>query len=135
MFTQMAEAQADVVNALLDGVDRDDWARAFAHAEFGGQDSPLPQLRRGFLIVPSGAGWGRAPLLLDTPVGEALDALRLLYSEAGQGFWRLDLTVEPDGRYRFEFDDAPSLLCAGQPDPEARERIEARFRDLARELG
>jgi hypothetical protein len=131
MFQKMAESQSDLVNALLDEIDGADWTRAYVHAEFGEEGGLMPQLRQGFLVVPGDAGPARVSLLLDAPVGAALDAMHRVYAEAGQGFRRLDLVVQGDSRYRFELDDTPSLLLAGQPDPEARARMDRRFDELS----
>ena len=63
------------------------------------------------------------PLPITDQTQDAIDALRVVYVEAGHGFWRFDLTVDADWRYRFVFDDTPSLVLAGQADPDVPGRM------------
>ena len=102
---EMAERQADVVNALLDTVDRDDWSHAFVHCEFHDEGGGGSDLKEGFLVVSEGGEPKRAGLLVETEVGQALRAMRDSYVKAGHGFSRADLVVHADGAYRFELGD------------------------------
>jgi hypothetical protein len=129
---EMAERQADVVSALLDTIGRDDWSQAFVHSEFHDEGDFPGDLQEGFLIVPEADEPTCASLLVETEVGQALRAMREAYVKAGHGFSRADLVVNAGGAYRFELGDEPSLRLAGQPDPEARERLQRRFEALVR---
>src|SRR5690349_2753721 len=112
MFMKMAESQSNVVNALLDEIDRSDWSRAYVYAEFAPNDSPMTQLCEGFLIVPDAAGPSLVSLRIEYALSDALTAMHKMYAEAGHGFWRLDLVVERSSAYRFQLDDTPSLFLA-----------------------
>jgi hypothetical protein len=129
---EMAERQADVVNALLDTLERDDWSHAFVHCEFHDEGALPTQLEEGFLVIREAGGPKRADLLVESEVGQALRAMRESYTKAGHGFSRADLIVNVNGAYRFELGNEPSLRLAGQPDPGARERLERRFEALVR---
>jgi hypothetical protein len=129
---EMAERQADVVNALLDTIKRDDWSQAFVHSEFHDEGGLPTHLEEGFLVVREEGAPKRAGLLVESDVGQKLRAMRDSYVEAGHGFSRLDLVVQAGGSYRFELGNEPSLRLAGQPDPGARERLQQRFEALAR---
>jgi len=127
---EMAERQADVVNALLDTIERDDWSHAFVHCEFHDEGDFPGDLEEGFLVVSEGGEPKRAGLLVETEVGQALRAMRETYIKAGHGFSRADLVVDAGGAYRFELGNEPSLRLSGQPDPGARERLQRRFQAL-----
>jgi len=129
---EMAERQADVVNALLDTIERDDWSHAFVHCEFGDEADLGALLKEGFLVVSEAGEPKRAGLLVETEVGQALRAMRQSYVKAGHGFSSADLVVNADGSYRFELGNEPSPRLAGEPDPDARERLRRRFETLVR---
>jgi hypothetical protein len=135
MFTQMAERQADVVDALLDTIPRDDWTHAYVHAEFRDEPGFLVHIEDGFLVVREDGRAGRASLLVETEVGQALQAMYETYAEAGHDFSRLDLLVHNGGSYRFDLDNTPSLILDEKPDPDARTRLDRRFEELVRDEG
>jgi len=134
MFMEMSQRQSEVVNVLLDSLDsldRSDWSHAFLHAEFRDEEGVLLQSSEGFLVVDEDGRRERAALPVAAEVSVALVKMHATYAEAGHGFSRLDLVVDGDGRYRFDLGDTPSLTLAGKPDPEARERFDRRFAELA----
>jgi hypothetical protein len=135
MFSTLGELQNALVNALLDDVEvADDWRKAFLHAEFKDVAEQVEILAEAF-VVPAEPTPQRPPLLfLSSPVLRALEALYFGYRDMGQKFAQLDVTVAaPDGRYRFEFSDEPSLRLAGDSDPAASTRLADRYADLLRE--
>lgn len=133
MFSEMAARQAEVVEALLGSIAVADWTHAYLHAEFRDEDGALAQYKHGFLAIEGENGLERAPLAIESEVGTALATMHATYVQANQEFSRLDLIADSDGRYRFELDDRPSLILAGEADPEAKGRLERRFADLVRE--
>ena len=134
-FTKMAECQSELVNALLDGVGRDDWILAYLHSEFRDDDGFLVHFEQGFFVVRTPGGVQREPLPIEAEAALAMERMHAVYHEAGHGFSRLDLLVEADGPYRFDLDDTPSLVLAGEADPERRDRLDRRFAELVRERG
>lgn len=135
MFMQMAERQSDVVDALTDSIPRDDWTHAYVHAEFRDESGFLATYDEGFLVVPIDGRPARAPLLVETEVGQAMEAMHAAYAAAGHAFARLDLVLPAEGSWRFELDERPSLILAGLPDPEAKGRLDRRFEQLVRDEG
>jgi len=129
---EMAERQGDVVNALLDTIERDDWSHAFVHCEFHDEGDLPGDLREGFLVVREGGAPKQVSLLVESEVGQALRAMRESYVKAGHGFSSADLVVNADGAYRFELGSEPSLRLMGQLDPGADERLRQRFEALVR---
>lgn len=124
----MIEKQQDAVDAVLDAIDRDDdWAFAFMHADFS--DDPVPHaILRGFLVVEEDGKARKAPFAMaSNRIEECFLALRAVYQEAGDTIHRLDLTIEADGPFRFEFDYDGEARSAA----EASAEIERRFEDLA----
>lgn len=134
MADGLTEAQHRLVNAVLDMVEGDPgWRHMFIHAEFIGSGPMLRSLVESFVVRQPPDPGGRAPAPVDEPVLAAIEALHAAYDAAGQGFTALDLTVDaPDGRYRFEFGQEPSLRLAGEADPGAIKRLDARYVALAR---
>ena len=131
MFSKLAEAQSATVDALFDLIDVEDWAFAFLHAEFSEHDPPLCFLR-GFLVVRGEQGPEKAPYSMsDNSLEEVLQQLFSVYAQSGNAFRRLDLTIKNEGGYRFEFNDTPSLILQGKPDPEGQAQLSARFEELA----
>jgi hypothetical protein len=135
MFMKMAEQQSAVVQAIRQAVPRHDWSRLYVHVEFRDEDGFLILFKEGFLVVEQGGRARREPLLIESAADREFEALHSLYAQAKQGFWRLDLYIESSGAYRFELDDRPSQLLAGEPDPEARGRLDRRFAELVEVQG
>lgn len=135
MFEQLAQLQSAAVNALLDQIEDDpDWRQAFVHAEFRDVGVQAESLIEAFLVPASPEPDRPRYIPLDPDAVIALEALYKGYRDAGQGFARLDLVVAaPDGRYRFTFDDAPSLRMQGRRDPDADAYLLARYAELLAE--
>ncbi len=134
MFSTLADAQNKLVNAVLDVVeDEPDWRRAFLHAEFAGSGDMLRSIVESFIVRNPPDPRQRDPLMLAASALDAIEELHAAYTAAGQGFARLDLTIEaPDGRYRFEFGNDPSLRLAGEADPAAAAYLDKRYAELSR---
>ena len=135
MQPQLAQLQADVVNAFLDELEGDEgWTRGFIHAEFErAEDTPL-SLAEAFLVRNNPDPDRPEYISLGYPVLRALEALHEGYRLAGHGFAQLDLLIAShDGRYRFEFSPRPSRRLAGEHDPEADTYLAERYADLLRE--
>lgn len=134
MFTRMAEAQADAVNALLDTIEYPDWTHAWVHAEFLDENEFLAQYNEAFIAILGDAP-ERLPLPIEPDVARAFETMFAVYRDAGQAFARLDLLVSATGPYRFDLDDTPSLILAARPDPAAKGRLDRRFAELVRDGG
>jgi hypothetical protein len=134
-FTKMAQCQSELVDAVLDGIERDDWILAYLHSEFRDDEGFLVHFEQGFLVVKTPGGVQREPLPVESGAALAMEQMHAVYHEAGHGFSRLDLLVEADGPYRFDLDDTPSLVLAGEADPDRRDRLDRRFAELVRERG
>jgi hypothetical protein len=135
MQPQLAQLQADVVNAFLDEFEVDEgWTRAFIHAEFELiEDTPL-SLAEAFLVRTDPDPERPDYISLGYQVLSTLEALHAGYRQAGQGFAQLDLLIaSPDGRYRFEFSTQPSRRLAGERDPDADTYLTERYCELLRE--
>lgn len=134
MSPSLTQLQADVVNAFLDEFEEDaDWVTGFVHAEFSLSGGTPQSLVEAFLI--RSAPDPKCPdfVPIGWPTIKALEALHVGYRAAGQPFERLDLQIAaPDGRYRFEFSQQPSLRLAGEPDPAAESDLAERYAALLR---
>ena len=135
MFMKMTERQSEVVETLLDTIPRGDWAFAYLHSEFRDENGFLAHFEEGFLAIREPGGIDRATLPVEADAASALERMFRTYQEAGHGFARLDLVVEADGAYRFDLDDTPSLVLAGEPDADRPGRLDRRMTELARERG
>src|SRR5262245_59094616 len=111
-FLKMSESQSAIVNALLDGLPEDGWVMAYLHSEFRDADDSLIHFEQGFVAVQDEGRLERLPLPVEASVASALGDLFRAYAESGQSFARLDLIVEPSGKYRLELDHTPSLVLA-----------------------
>ena len=123
----MSKKQQDAVEAVLDVIDRDDWAFAFMHADFA--DDPAPHaILMGFLVVEEDGKVQKAPFAMTSNrIEERFLALRAAYQEAGDTVHRLNFTIEAGGPFRFEFDYDGETRSAAETSAE----IERRFEDLA----
>lgn len=128
MWIELAPSQSAVARAILETIPAPEgWTVFFAHAEFS-DDERIPPAVEAFVLRPSAEPAPRQAITLDQPVRRALSDLHAAYRQAGDGFHRVDVTVfAPDGRYQFEFDRRPSLVCAGQPDPAWESHLAARY--------
>jgi hypothetical protein len=133
MFTQMAQHQADVVDALLSTIPGDDWTHAYVHTEFNNDPAFPIHMEEGFLAIREDGRPKQVGLLVSPEVGRALELMHEAYAAAGHGFSRADLLVHASGAYRFDLDARPSAILEGQPDPEAKSRLDRRFERLVRE--
>jgi len=136
MFSTLGKLTDDLVNALLDDVELvPDWRKAFLHAELRDAGDQVESLAEAF-VMGAEPTLQRPPLiLLTSPVMTALEALYFAHRNGGTGFAQLELTVTaPDGRYRVQFSNEPSLRLAGERDPEAASRLTDRYAELLREI-
>lgn len=143
MNVSMQKAQSDLVNAFLDAIGEsghDDgpdvqhktgWEQLCVHAEYGEMGEAVAHYADATALARRGDNVVMLPLPITDECQNAIDALRVAYVEAGHGFWRFDLTVEADWRYRFTFDQTPSLVLAGEADPEVPGRMKRLAADYA----
>lgn len=130
MWTEFASWQSDVANAVLDAVPVSlVWTVALVHAEFPEElREPVGPQVEAILVLANPDRSRPHPVTLGAEVVRALSGLHQAYRTAGEGFHRVDLTLQAnDGSYHFEFDRRPSLVCAGKPDPEWKAKLHARY--------
>ncbi len=111
------------------------WERLYLHGEFADLGGAIANFAEGTALALRGGQLVRLPLPISDAAQSAIAQLQQAYANAGHGFWRFDLSVEADWRYRFTFDQAPSKLLLGQADADARGRLNRYAADYAAEKG
>lgn len=147
MNVSMQTAQSDVVNAFLDAIGESGhdegvsvqhssgWEQLVVHAEYAEMGGAIAHYTDSTALAQRGNEIIMLPLPITDQTQDAIDRLRVAYVEAGHDFWRFDLTIEADWRYRFTFDQTPSLVLAGQTDPEVPGRMKRVAAEYAKSRG
>ena len=119
------ELQKNIVVALASTIDAP-WKRIVVNYEIQEEDGSLIEDRRGFTIIPDGAGdFRKGQLAFDTEVKGLFRELRAeIQRSEGQGWGTCDLIVDQPGRFRFNFSYDPPKRINGVFDEQSMGRFD-----------
>ena len=119
------ELQKNIVVALASTIDAP-WERIVVNYEIQEEDAGLTEDRRGFTIIPDGAGdFRKGQLSFDTTVKNLFRELRAeIQRSEGQGWGTCDLIVDQPGRFRFNFSYDPPKRINGVFDEQSMGRFD-----------
>jgi hypothetical protein len=119
-------AQVEVVKTVVGCAGANRWDQIFVDAEIDEGDDGFSLSTVSFAVTPGTEGQPvKLPFSIDIPGQDAMVALyRQRREEAGDRITGFDLTVEPDGRFRFRFSHDEPKRARGQWDADKAKRLE-----------
>lgn len=119
-------AQVEVVKMVVGCAGANRWDQIFVDAEIDEGEDGYSLSTVSFAVAPGATGQPvKVPFSIDMSGQDAMVALyRQRRDDAGDQITGFDLTVEPDGRFRFRFSHDEPRRARGQWDADKAKRLE-----------